>query len=127
MNERLISRDKSVIPALDIKDLHQLDRIVRETTAVEGIGGYKVGFSLALRFGLPQVVSCIRGESNLPIIYDHQKAGTDIPDTGDDFAAIMVEQKLMLPFYFLSLVQPLRKDGLKCFRMLGSQCSLVDI
>ena len=34
---------------------------------------------------LKKVVDEIRKLTKLPIIYDHQKAGTDIPDTGDGF------------------------------------------
>lgn len=48
----------------------------------------KVGFSLALTYGLPSVVKMIREVSLLPVIYDHQKAATDIPQMGKPFAAL---------------------------------------
>ena len=87
----LIEREKSIIPACDVRSLEVLQKIVATTCSVEGIGGYKVGITLALRFGLPCVVSAIREFTDKPVIYDHQKAGNDIPDLGLEFAEIMVE------------------------------------
>ncbi len=82
----LIKEKKSIIVALDVSDLTTAEKIIRETCKVEGIGGYKIGLALTLIYGLPQVVSLIRRITDLPIIYDHQKGGTDIPDIGEIFA-----------------------------------------
>ena len=38
---------------------------------------------------MPRVVEIVKKYTNKPIIYDHQKAGTDIPDTGKNFARTM--------------------------------------
>lgn len=84
---RIIKRDRSVIPACDVP-LELYERIVRETANIEGIGGYKVGFFLGLDYGLPKIVEIARKYTDKPIIYDHQKAGTDIPDMGGKFAKI---------------------------------------
>lgn len=84
--ERLISLPRSVIPACDVSDLESFGRLVRETTEVPGIGGYKVGLELAIPFGLPEVVRVVRAYTKLPVIYDHQKGGTDIPELGPKFA-----------------------------------------
>jgi len=46
---------------------------------------------LGLTFGLPRVTEVIRSISSKPIIYDHQKAATDIPDTGKLFVRVMKE------------------------------------
>lgn len=81
-----ISRKKSVVPALDVSSLEKMVEIVSATRELQGVGGYKLGFSLALRYGLPRLVHAIRTLSDKPIIYDHQKAATDIPDTGEDFS-----------------------------------------
>lgn len=89
MKQQVIERSKSVIPACDVETLNQLEELVKQTTALDGIGGYKVGFELGLGFGLPVVVDLIRKYSSKPIIYDHQKAGTDIPDTGKKFANVV--------------------------------------
>jgi orotidine-5'-phosphate decarboxylase len=79
-------RTVKLIPALDTIDLDEAARIVRAVDGVDGVYGYKVGFSLGLTCGLPRVVEEIRKTSTKPVIYDHQKAGTDIPDTGALFA-----------------------------------------
>ncbi|MDO8480236.1 MAG: orotidine 5'-phosphate decarboxylase / HUMPS family protein [Nanoarchaeota archaeon] len=81
----IIARDRSVIPACDVETLDELKRLVKATCAIEGIGAYKIGFELVIPYGMKQVIEEIRTHSDLPIIYDHQKAGTDIPDTGEKF------------------------------------------
>ena len=90
LEQRIIERDRSVIPACDVSTIEELEKIVQATINVEGIGGYKIGFELALNYGLPKVVDVIRKNKTRPvaIIYDHQKAGTDIPDTGKNFARV---------------------------------------
>ena len=81
----LIKLKRSIIPACDVQDLKTLDKLVKETCKVEGIGAYKIGFELVIRYGIKEVIKVIRNRTNLPIIYDHQKAGTDIPEMGEKF------------------------------------------
>ena len=52
------------------------------------VSAYKIGFMLALEIGLPKAVEMARIHTTKPLIYDHQKAGTDIPDTGKPFAHV---------------------------------------
>ncbi|MBS3097546.1 orotidine 5'-phosphate decarboxylase [Candidatus Woesearchaeota archaeon] len=80
-----IKLKRSVIPACDVDSLEKLEKLVKETCKVKGVGAYKVGFSLALPFGLKAVIKIIRKHTDLPIIYDHQKAATDIPELGEKF------------------------------------------
>jgi orotidine-5'-phosphate decarboxylase len=82
---KIIKADRSIIPACDVATLEVLDNLVRETCDVKGVGGYKIGFELVIPFGMKSVIHTIRRHTELPIIYDHQKAGTDIPDTGEKF------------------------------------------
>jgi len=82
----IIKSDRSIIPACDVPTRVQLDRLVQATYDISGIGGYKVGLDLALGYGLPEVVKTIRKYTDKPIIYDHQKAATDIPAMGEKFA-----------------------------------------
>ena len=86
---RIIQREKSVIPACDVFSLRVHENLVRETADIDAIGAYKVGFILGLGYGLPKVVGRTRLYTEKPIIYDGQKAGTDIPDTGKAFAKVM--------------------------------------
>lgn len=69
-----------LVVACDIDDLGLLGRLVDATKDLEPVQGYKVGASLALRYGIGRVAGVIRERSDLPIIYDHQKFGTDIPE-----------------------------------------------
>src|SRR3989344_7595930 len=81
----IIKYDKSIIPSCDADSLDKLKKLVKETYSVEGIGAYKIGFELVIPFGMEKVVKTIKDITNLPIIYDHQKAGTDIPEMGLKF------------------------------------------
>lgn len=86
---KLIDQRRSIILSLDVSTLERAITIVKETAEIESVSAYKIGFSLALRYSLPKVVEEIKLICpNKPVIYDHQKAGTDIPDTGDDFMQI---------------------------------------
>ena len=84
----IIKYERSIIPACDVTSLEDLKKLVEQTHDVKGIGGYKIGLVLGLTFGLPKVVKTIREFTDLPIIYDHQKAGTDIPHLGEKFAKL---------------------------------------
>ena len=81
----IIKLKKSIIPSCDVDSLEKLSRLVIATCSVKGVGAYKIGFELVIPFGMAKVVKTIRKITKLPIIYDHQKAGTDIPDTGEKF------------------------------------------
>jgi len=82
---QIIKLNKSIIPAADVESLEKLKQLVEETCDVEGIGAYKIGFELVIPFGMKNVIDAVREYTDLPVIYDHQKAGTDIPDTGIKF------------------------------------------
>lgn len=97
----MISRDKSVIVAADV-EAAKLSKLVENTCLIEGIGGYKVGLALALEEGLPRVVGIVKNHTELPVIYDHQKAGTDIPAMGTKFARVCsgagIDAVILFPF-----------------------------
>jgi orotidine-5'-phosphate decarboxylase len=84
--KRIVGLDKSIIPACDVETLEDFKKLVEKTCGVEGIGGYKIGLALALAYGLPKLVETAAKLTDLPLIYDHQKAATDIPDMGEVFA-----------------------------------------
>ena len=81
----IIKLKKSIIPSCDVGSLEKLGKLVKATCSVKGVGAYKIGFELVIPFGLERVVKTIRKFTKLPIIYDHQKAGTDIPEMGEKF------------------------------------------
>ncbi len=98
---KLISEQKSIIPACDVATSARLRQIVLATATTDGFGAYKVGLRLGLR-GLKKAVKVIRDYTPAPIIYDHQKGGTDIPDLGIDFAKDLksfgVNAAILFPF-----------------------------
>ena len=80
--------DNGVIPALDVESVDELRRLVQMTHDIDGIVGYKLGVAGALRLGLRGAVQAIRDITDLPIVYDHQKAGPDIPDMAGKYVSI---------------------------------------
>jgi len=84
----LFDLDFGVIVACDVSSLDFFTKIVKETASLEGIVGFKVGVTLALTYGLKRVTEVVDEYCNLPVIYDHQKAGTDIPQMGNKFSEV---------------------------------------
>lgn len=80
--ERLIE-GRTIIPACDVP-LERFEEIVRSTGDMEKIGGYKIPATSG-RKGWERWSEVARKHTKKPLIYDHQKAGTDIPDTGQQF------------------------------------------
>ena len=80
-----------VIVACDVNTKEELYNLVEKTTDVEGIVGYKVGFMLGTGFGLRNIIPEMREYTDKPIIYDQQKAGTDIPAMGKNFSKLMAD------------------------------------
>ncbi|MBM3485430.1 MAG: orotidine 5-phosphate decarboxylase [Alphaproteobacteria bacterium] len=76
-----------VMPALDADSVDEIARIVAATTRIPGIVAYKLGLTATLRLGLEGAIRMLRRETDLPLIYDHQKAGPDVPDMAAKFAA----------------------------------------
>lgn len=89
---KLFKSRYGIIPACDVMDIGDLEEIVKKTCDIEGIVGYKVGAILALKYGLSEICKKISSHADLPIIYDHQKLGTDIPEiSGGDMLKVCKE------------------------------------
>lgn len=101
--ERIIQSKKSVIVAADVPNLGKLASLAEAMKGVNGIGGIKLGLTLAMQ-DLFAAVSAVRKSlgPTFPIIYDHQKAGNDIPDMGEQFAGVLKESgvnaAILFPF-----------------------------
>jgi len=83
-----------IIVALDAETVDLCKRTVEATTKVEGVVGYKLGMTTALRLGLAETVRQFREHTDLPLLYDHQKAGPDVFDMAAKFAALCAEAKV---------------------------------
>lgn len=97
----MIHRNRSIVIACDV-EFSRLEDLVKETYGVPFVGGYKVGALLAMEVGLSRVVNIICRYTDKPIIYDHQKAGNDIPDLGKKFMGILrsigIDAVILFPF-----------------------------
>lgn len=91
MPARPFRRPHGVIPACDVDSIDDLKRLVEQTGQIDGIVGYKLGLTGVLRVGLAAAARAIREQADRPILYDHQKAGPDIPDMAGKFAALCRE------------------------------------
>ena len=80
-----------VIVALDADTVDACKRTIDLTTNVDGVVGYKLGMTMALRLGLAEAVRQLRAHTDLPLLYDHQKAGPDVFDMAAKFAALCAE------------------------------------
>ena len=88
---KALKGDMGIVPALDIDSHEHLEVVVRETSKREGVAGYKLGLTSVLRFGLAESVRRLRDLTDLPILYDHQKAGPDMPDMAVKYTAMCKE------------------------------------
>ena len=88
---KVLKGDMGIVPALDIDSHEHLERVVRETSKREGVAGYKLGLTSVLRFRLAESVRRLRDLTDLPILYDHQKAGADMPDMAGKYTAMCKE------------------------------------
>ena len=84
----LFEKEHGVIVACDVTSTERFRELVSETYHVEGVVGYKVGVTLGLSYGLKTLTDVVEEYCDLPLIYDHQKAGTDIPQMGEKFAEV---------------------------------------
>ncbi len=98
--EHFLKKSKGIIVAADVSTIADLGQLAGISSQVPEVVAIKVGFSLALRYGLPSVVSSVNEVCTLPVIYDHQKAATDIPAMGKPFAKICHESGVQGVIFF---------------------------
>src|SRR3989338_868961 len=115
----LIKLQRSIIPACDMDSMKDFERLVKETDKVKGIGAYKIGFELGLKYGLPAVVKAARKHTKKPLIYDHQKAGTHVPFTGEKFAKVCKEAGIDIVILFPQAGPETEKEWIKTCQKEG--------
>lgn len=106
----MFSKRHGIIPACDVESLESLNSLIKETCLLDFIVGYKIGMKMLALEGAKRVVNEIRSLTNLPIIYDHQKYGTDIPDlSGGDilesFKDAGLDGLIIFPFAGIKTLQ----------------------
>lgn len=78
--DKIFEKRYGIIPSCDFFSLDKLEQLLVATSGMDCVHGYKIGMYLAASHGLPKAIETIRRYSSAPIIYDHQKFGTDIPE-----------------------------------------------
>ncbi|GAC1552843.1 MAG: hypothetical protein NVS2B5_10800 [Beijerinckiaceae bacterium] len=91
---KAFSGTMGVVPALDVESHDQFEFVVRSTSGVTGVVGYKLGLTTVMRFGLAESMQRLRRLTDLPVLYDHQKAGPDMPDMAKKYTAMCVEARV---------------------------------
>lgn len=77
-----------LVVACDVPSLKTLETLILHLSTVTEVTAFKVGAAVALRYGVSAVVEVIRSlNDGAFILYDHQKAGSDIPDTARELVA----------------------------------------
>lgn len=87
-------RQFGIVSALDVDTIDIACRLIEQLSDVEGIDGFKIGAQLALEHGLGEAVKRLQTVTSLPLMYDHQKAGLDVPSNAAGFAASVAAAKL---------------------------------
>ena len=115
----MFDREHGIIISCDISSGRKLKQLVASTCFIDGIVGYKLGLVMGLELGLANAMEIISDECELPVIYDHQKAGNDIPAMGAKFADAMkaakIDSAILFPFTGVqtekSWIAALQKSG----------------
>jgi orotidine-5'-phosphate decarboxylase len=82
-----------------------------------GLVGLKLGFVLGLRAPLQSLVfKAKQVNPDLHVTYDHQKAGTDVPFTGDLFADVLSEAKIDSAILFPLAGPATQRDWIKALQ-----------
>lgn len=102
--QRIIPRERSVIVAADVRGFLELSSLNNAMHGIDGIGACKLGVTLAMQdlAAATRTVKRLMGSPTFPVIYDHQKAGNDIPEMGAPFAEGLkeagVDAAILFPF-----------------------------
>jgi orotidine-5'-phosphate decarboxylase len=78
--DTLLKSKHGIIISCDFSNIEKLEKLVKETCSLDFIQGYKIGMILVLKNGIKKVTSIIKKHTDSPIVYDHQKFGSDIPE-----------------------------------------------
>jgi len=84
----VIKKEKGIVIALDVKDVHSALALAREFSTLQGNFAIKVGRPLEMQAGY-KIIPAIKEASQLPVIYDGKIA--DIPYISSSIARIAYE------------------------------------
>lgn len=115
---------RSIVLAADVDSLTELGMLASLTRELpaSAFSAVKVGCMLGLRYGLPYIVEAVKNANpDVAVIYDHQKAGTDIPAMGRNFMKVCsdagVDEVIVFPqagpATLAGFVEPCLEYGMK--------------
>ncbi|MHB8279325.1 MAG: orotidine 5'-phosphate decarboxylase / HUMPS family protein [Candidatus Humimicrobiaceae bacterium] len=116
----ILLKDKhGIIISCDFSNIEKLEKLVKETCSLDFIQGYKIGMALAVKNSMRTVTDAIRKYSNLPIIYDHQKFGTDTAEicSGEILQIIKNAGVNALVVFPLAGIETLKLIIKECFKV----------
>jgi orotidine-5'-phosphate decarboxylase len=76
----IFKKNHGIVLACDVYEINDFRDLVKETCSLDFIVGYKIGIRLVLTHGIASILRIAQSYTKLPVIYDHQKFGTDIPE-----------------------------------------------
>lgn len=86
MSKDIIQRERSLILDCDFgAGLHEV--IARDTSGLDCVGGYRIGYKAALSYGLSKAVEITRKYSDKPVIYEQQ--GIRTLESGMEFIRVL--------------------------------------
>jgi orotidine-5'-phosphate decarboxylase len=95
-----LNEKRGIILAADVTSLEGLVKLSLLAEQHKEVVAIKIGCLLTLRFDLSMVMRIIQGNTKVPVIYDHQKAGTDIPAMGEPFAEALLSKGISAEIIF---------------------------
>lgn len=118
--ERLMSSDIRIVVACDVQGFEELDRLLEATAELDEVLGFKLGAISGLGMSLASAVKAVRARTSKLIVYDHQKAGNDIPEIMSRLVSLTaecgVDGFIAFPFagpdVLVSIVETCRESGI---------------
>jgi len=104
-----------ILISADVESRAELERIVTSTHNLDQVIGYKLGVLCSLSLGLSECTSLVKNHCDKQIIYDHQKAGNDIPDITRRLVSLTYKEGvtgfILFPFAGPAVMQAAIREG----------------
>jgi orotidine-5'-phosphate decarboxylase len=93
---------EGIVVSLDVESAEALKGVLDKTSPLPQVSGFKLGALCSLTVGLAEAVRVIRSYTDKLVVYDHQKAGNDIPNITARLVRLAAESGvtgfIMFPF-----------------------------
>ena len=107
-----------IIISIDLESQEDIERVATQTHQLPAVLGYKIGALSCLSLGLHECVRIIRHHCSKLIVYDHQKAGNDIPAISKRLVRLAAQAGvngfLIFPFAGPRILQEIVSEASAC-------------